>query len=78
LPRLGVEAAVVETLHPFTYVIDREALNTRPLVIEIVRDVPLDHRSARSISRMAVSPMRSRLPSLPVCDHGATWRSSVN
>jgi hypothetical protein len=46
LPRLGVEATVVETLRPFTHVVDRQALNTRPSVIEIVHDVPLDRRSA--------------------------------
>ena len=45
LPRLGVEAATVEVLRPFTHVVDRAALNTRPPVVEIVHDVPLDAQS---------------------------------
>ena len=43
-PRLGVEAATVEVLRPFTHVVDRAALNTRPPVVEIVRDVPLERK----------------------------------
>jgi hypothetical protein len=41
LPRMGVEAATVEVLRPFTHVVDRTALNTRPPMVEIVHDVPL-------------------------------------
>jgi SNF2-related domain len=42
LPRMGVEAAMVEVLRPFTHVVDRAALNTRPPAVEIVHDIPLD------------------------------------
>jgi SNF2 family DNA or RNA helicase len=45
-PRYGVEAAVAAQLRPFTHVVDQAALNTRPLVVEIVHDVPLDTKSA--------------------------------
>ena len=43
---MGVEAATVETLRPFTHVVDRAALNTRPPVVEIVHDIPLERRVA--------------------------------
>jgi hypothetical protein len=45
VPRLGVEDATVETLRPFTHVVDRTALATRPPVVEIVHDVPLDRHA---------------------------------
>jgi SNF2 family DNA or RNA helicase len=45
-PRLGVEAATIDRLRPFTQVVDQAALNTRPPVIEIVHDVQLDAASA--------------------------------
>jgi hypothetical protein len=45
-PRAGVERAVTERLKPFTHVVDQAALNTRPPVVEIVHDVPLDAKSA--------------------------------
>jgi hypothetical protein len=45
-PRQGVEAKVTATLKTFTHVVDRAALNTRPPVVEIVHDVPLDAKSA--------------------------------
>jgi hypothetical protein len=40
-PRSGAEAATIERLRPFTQVVDRAALATRPPVVEIVHDVPL-------------------------------------
>jgi SNF2 family DNA or RNA helicase len=45
-PRSGVEAAITARLRPFTHVVDQAALNTRPPVVEIVHDVPLDAKSA--------------------------------
>jgi hypothetical protein len=44
-PRTGVEAATTGRLRPFTFVVDQAALNTRPPVIEVVHDVPLDPKS---------------------------------
>ena len=44
-PRSGVEAAVAERLRAFSHVVDQAALNTRPPVIEVVHDVPLDPAS---------------------------------
>jgi hypothetical protein len=44
-PRTGVETAVTARLKPFTHVVDQAALNTRPPVVEIVHDVPLDPAS---------------------------------
>jgi SNF2 family DNA or RNA helicase len=41
-PRSGVERRITDQLRPFTHVVDRAALDTRPPVIEIVHDVPLD------------------------------------
>jgi hypothetical protein len=46
LPRAGVETAVTDRLRAFTYVVDQAALDTRPPVVEIVHDVPLDPTSA--------------------------------
>jgi SNF2 family DNA or RNA helicase len=40
-PRSGVEAATTERLRPFTKVVDRAALATRPLVVEIIHNIPL-------------------------------------
>jgi SNF2 family DNA or RNA helicase len=45
-PRAGVEAAVTTRLKPFTHVVDQAALDTRPPVVEIIHDVPLDPKSA--------------------------------
>jgi hypothetical protein len=45
-PRSGVEAAVSDRLRALTHVVNQAALNTRPSVIEIVHDVPLDPASA--------------------------------
>jgi hypothetical protein len=45
-PRTDVETAVTARLQPFTHVVDQAALNTRPPVIEIIHDVPLDVKSA--------------------------------
>jgi hypothetical protein len=45
-PRRGVEAEVTATLRRFTYVVGRAALDTRPPVVEVVHDVPLDAKSA--------------------------------
>jgi hypothetical protein len=45
-PRSGVEAATVDRLRPFTFVVDDAALRTRPPVIQIVHDVPLNAESA--------------------------------
>jgi hypothetical protein len=45
-PRTGVETATIAALAPFTFVVDRAALNTRPPMVEIVHDVPLDPKSA--------------------------------
>jgi hypothetical protein len=45
-PRPGVEAAAADRLRPFTHVVDQAALNTRPPVVEVVHDVPLDLKSA--------------------------------
>jgi hypothetical protein len=45
-PRSGVGAAIVERLRSFTCVVDRAALATRPPVVEIVHDVPLDASAA--------------------------------
>ncbi|MFL5279987.1 MAG: SNF2-related protein [Rhodopila sp.] len=45
-PRAGAEAAITAELKPFTHVVDQAALNTRPAVVEIVHDVPLDPASA--------------------------------
>jgi hypothetical protein len=45
-PRTGVEAATTGRLRPFTFVVDQAALNTRPPVVEVVHDVPLDPKSA--------------------------------
>jgi SNF2 family DNA or RNA helicase len=44
-PRSGVEAAVTERLRAFTHVVDKAALDTRPPLVEIVHDVPLDSAS---------------------------------
>jgi SNF2 family DNA or RNA helicase len=44
-PRSGVEAVVIERLRAFTHVVDQAALDTRPPVVEIVHDVPLDAAS---------------------------------
>jgi hypothetical protein len=40
-PRAGVEETVIEQLRPFTWVVDRAALRTRPPVVEIVHDIAL-------------------------------------
>jgi hypothetical protein len=45
-PRFGVERRVTDRLREFTHVVDRSALATRPPVVEIVHDVPLDPKSA--------------------------------
>jgi SNF2 family DNA or RNA helicase len=45
-PRHGVERMVTDQLRAFTHVVDQSALATRPPVIEIVRDIPLDLKSA--------------------------------
>jgi hypothetical protein len=45
-PRTGAEAKITATLKTFTHVVDQAALNTRPPMVEIVHDVPLDQRSA--------------------------------
>jgi SNF2 family DNA or RNA helicase len=45
-PRAGVEAAVTAQLRPFTHVVDQAALATRPPVVEVVHDVPLDAKTA--------------------------------
>jgi hypothetical protein len=45
-PRAGVEAAVTARLKSFTCVVDRAALATRPPVVEIVHDIPLDASAA--------------------------------
>jgi hypothetical protein len=44
-PRTGAEAATVDLLRPFTYVVDAAALATRPPVVEIVHDIPLEGRA---------------------------------
>jgi SNF2 family DNA or RNA helicase len=44
-PRSGVETAVAGRLREFTHVVDQAALNTRPPVVEVVHDVPLDPAS---------------------------------
>lgn len=44
-PRSGVEAAVADRLRAFTHVVDQTALSTRPPVVDIVHDVPLDPAS---------------------------------
>src|SRR4029077_21051502 len=44
-PRSGVEKAITEQLRPFTHVVDQAALATRPPVVEIVHDVPLDAKT---------------------------------
>jgi hypothetical protein len=44
-PRPGVEAAVTARLRAFTHVVDQVALDTRPPLVEIVHDVPLDQAS---------------------------------
>jgi hypothetical protein len=41
-PRTGVEAETIGRLQGFTHVVDEAALATRPPVVEIVHDVPLD------------------------------------
>jgi hypothetical protein len=46
-PRTGVEAETVGRLQPFTHVVDEAALATRPPVVEIVHDVPLDPATAK-------------------------------
>jgi SNF2 family DNA or RNA helicase len=45
-PRSGVDAQIAEQLKPFTYVVDRSAFDTRPPVVEIIHDVPLDERAS--------------------------------
>jgi SNF2 family DNA or RNA helicase len=44
-PRAGVEAAITDQLRSFTYVVDQAALATRPSLVEVVHDVPLDPAS---------------------------------
>jgi SNF2 family DNA or RNA helicase len=44
-PRSGVEAAITDRLRTFTHVVDQAALDTRPPLVEIVHDVPLDQAS---------------------------------
>jgi hypothetical protein len=44
-PRTGAEAATVDLLRPFTFVVDDAALATRPPVVEIVHDVPLEGKA---------------------------------
>jgi SNF2 family DNA or RNA helicase len=44
-PRAGVEADAAARLRGFTHVVDQAALNTRPPVIEIAHDVPLDPKT---------------------------------
>jgi SNF2 family DNA or RNA helicase len=41
-PKSGVETAVTKRLRGFSHVVDRATLDTRPPVIEVVHDVPLD------------------------------------
>jgi hypothetical protein len=45
-PRFGVEAETIARLRPFTHVVDGAALATRPPVVEIVHDVPIDGKTA--------------------------------
>jgi hypothetical protein len=45
-PRQGTEVRVTTKLREFTHVVDRAALNTRPPMVEIMHDVPLDQKSA--------------------------------
>jgi SNF2 family DNA or RNA helicase len=44
-PRCGVEGAITDRLRIFTHVVDQAALNTRPPVVEIIHDIPLDPTS---------------------------------
>src|SRR5215469_13125423 len=44
-PRSGVEVAVTDRLRAFTHVVDQAALDTRPPLVEVVHDVPLDQAS---------------------------------
>ena len=45
-PRTGVEAETVGRLRPFTHVVDEAALRTRPPVVEIIHNVPLEGKVA--------------------------------
>jgi hypothetical protein len=46
MPRPGVEAAIVAQMRGFTHVVNKSALTTRPPVVKIVHDVPLDAKTA--------------------------------
>jgi hypothetical protein len=45
VPRHGVEDMIVRRMQPFTHVVDQAALATRPPVLEVVHDTPLDPKS---------------------------------
>jgi SNF2 family DNA or RNA helicase len=51
-PRTGVEAQVAARLREFTHVVDQAALETRPPVVEIVHDVPLNAAGAAVYQRI--------------------------
>jgi hypothetical protein len=58
-PITGVEAEIIDRLRPFTFVVDDAALSTRPAVVEIVHDVPLEGKAAalyQSLDTDGVAP----------------------
>ena len=44
-PRTGAEPATIDLLRPFTFVVDAAALATRPPVVEIAHDIPLEGKA---------------------------------
>lgn len=45
-PRTGAETATIDRLRPFTHVVSETAVATRPPVVELIHDVPLDAKTA--------------------------------
>ena len=46
-PRSGTEADTTARLKPFTHVVDQAALRTRPPVVEVIHDVPINGAAAK-------------------------------
>jgi hypothetical protein len=67
-PRTGVEAETIDRLRPFTHVVGDAALSTRPPVIEIVHDVPLEAKAATLYQKLDTGGMTADLAAQVAAD----------
>jgi SNF2 family DNA or RNA helicase len=77
-PRTGAEAATVDLLRPFTYVVDAAALATRPPEIEILHDVPLDAKNAALYDKIEADSGSVALDIAAQIDSGLPFRIRVS